>query len=108
MHHTGPVGSRRAVKCGLILLATIALTGCNSEREEELARKLADAEMVAAEANAEKLAAQRDAQAVRARVNEESYAPFYDQADTGSTTEFASDDDDSSSDVEDSAPDPEV
>lgn len=103
MHQDRSVGRLSATKSGIILLAAIALTGCGSDREAELARQLAEAEMAAAEANAAKLPAQRDAQATRARVKEESYAAFYGQEDADESADTAATDADTAAADADSA-----
>lgn len=63
-------------------LAALALSGCGPDREEDLARELAEAKAAAARAEAGRIAAEEAAAAARRTSQNENYAAFYGDEDT--------------------------
>ncbi|WP_156135475.1 hypothetical protein [Novosphingobium malaysiense] len=64
-----------------LVVPSLALTACNSSREEELAQQLAEAKAKAAEEAAARKAAERDAATLRARARDAALADFYANGD---------------------------
>lgn len=67
----------KVARIALLLSSALALAACDSSREEELAKQLAEAKATAAEEAAARKAAERDAAALRAKARDAALADFY-------------------------------